>query len=231
MNPSTIAIDGPAASGKSTIGYHLAGYLGYLFLDTGVLYRAVTWAALDRAIAIDDEVRITELARHAEIDVRPPTPLETDGRQCTVHVGERDVTWEIRLPEVDDAVSPVSAYPGVRQALTERMREIAKRGCVVMVGRDIGTVVIPDADLKLYVIASAHERAQRRCLELHQKGKQVAFEDVLDNIKRRDQIDSHRETAPLRPAPDAILFDTTELSMAEMFAEVEKLATHVDPVG
>lgn len=225
MRPSTIAIDGPAASGKSTIGFHLAGYLGYLFLDTGVLYRAVTWAALDRDVDIDDEARITALAREVEIDVRPPASSECDGRQCTVHVGDHDVTWEIRTPRVDSAVSPVSVYPGVREALTQRMREIAKRGRVVMVGRDIGTVVIPDADLKLYVIASAQERAQRRCLELRQKGRTVTCEDVLVGIKRRDQIDSHRATAPLRPAPDAILFDTTELSMEQMFAEVEMLAT------
>jgi cytidylate kinase len=230
VNPSTIAIDGPAASGKSTIGFHLADYLDYLFLDTGVLYRAVTWAALDRAVDIDDEAAITALARQVEITVRPPAPAETDGRQCTVHVGKHDVTWEIRSPQVDGAVSPVSAYPGVRSALTERMREIAKAGRVVMVGRDIGTVVIPDADLKLYVIASAQERAQRRCLELHQKGKHVSCEDVLAGIRRRDQIDSHRATAPLRPAPDAVLFDTTELSMEEMFAEVEMLATTLEPI-
>jgi cytidylate kinase len=225
MRPSTIAIDGPAASGKSTLGFHIAGYLDYLFLDTGVLYRAVTWAALDRTVPIGDEVRITALAQQAEINVLPPTPDDADGRQCTVFVEDHDVTWEIRAPEVDRAVSPVSAYPGVRNALTERMREIARRGRVVMVGRDIGTVVIPDADLKLYVIASARERAQRRWLELREKGKDVQYEDILAGIRRRDQIDSHRAAAPLRPAPDAILFDTTELTIEQMFAEAKTLAT------
>ncbi|MBN1248151.1 MAG: (d)CMP kinase [Anaerolineae bacterium] len=219
--PSTIAIDGPAASGKSTIGYHLAQYLGYLFLDTGVLYRAVTWAVQHLGIDVDHEARITQVAEEASIDVLPPTI--TDGRTNTVLVDGRDVTWEIRSPTVEQAVSPVSAYPGVRAALTRRMREIARRGRVVMVGRDIGTVVIPEADLKLYVVASAEERARRRLLELCEKGKDVSYADVLAGIRRRDCIDSSRETAPLRAADDAIHLDTTDLSLQAMLVEVERL--------
>lgn len=224
--PSTIAIDGPAASGKSTIGYYLAGHLGYLFLDTGVLYRAVTWAVQHLGIDIDDEDRITEVAEDVTIDVLPPTVA--DGRANTVLVDGRDVTWEIRSPEVEQGVSPVAAYPGVRAALTRRMREIAHKGHVVMVGRDIGTVVIPEADLKLYVVASAEERAKRRLAELQENGKDVTYEDVLAGIRRRDRIDSGRATAPLRAASDARHLDTTELSMPAMFAEVERLVDHSD---
>lgn len=221
MKPSTIAIDGPAASGKSTIGYHLAQHLSYLYLDTGVLYRAVTWAALARQIPIEDEQAVTELAETLEINVS--APIQSDGRQYTVHVEGTDITWAIRTPEVDRAVSPVAAYPGVRAALTQQMRQIAARGHVVMVGRDIGTVVIPDADLKLYVIASAEERAHRRYLDMQQQGKTISYDEVLAVIQRRDQIDSNREAAPLQAADDAVLLDTTQLDIMAMFTEVEQL--------
>lgn len=227
MKPSTIAIDGPAASGKSTIGYHLSRHLAYLYLDTGVLYRAVTWAALDREIPIADEVAITHLAEALYIDVTPPA--ETDGRQYTVHVEGCDVTWAIRTPEVDAAVSPVSAYPGVREALIRRQREIAAQGRVVMVGRDIGTVVIPDAELKLFVIASAEERAHRRQLEQQAKGEYSEYDDVLANLQRRDQIDSNRQASPLKAAPDAIIFDNTNLSVEEMLQRAERLVDGLDP--
>ena len=223
MRPSTIAIDGPAASGKSTIGYHLAQRLNYLFLDTGVLYRAVTWAVQAEGLPIDDEPAVTRLAERVSIEIVPPT--KEDGRPYTVRVEGRDVTWDLRSPTVERAVSPVSAYPGVRRALTERMRGIARQGRVVMVGRDIGTVVIPDADLKLYVIASDEERARRRCKEMRAQGKQVSFEDVLADLRRRDRIDSSRKAAPLRQAEDAMILDTTDLCVHAMLAEVERLVT------
>ena len=226
MKPSTIAIDGPAASGKTTIGFHLAERLGYLFLDTGVLYRAATWAVQAHGQDVGDEAGVTRLVQAVDIQVLPITPVGTgveDGRQCTVRVGGQDITWEIRSPRVESAVSVVSAYPGVRDALTRRMREIAGRGDVVMVGRDIGTVVIPDADFKLYVVASAEARAERRHLELRAQGKAITYEAVLAGIRERDRIDSHRETAPLRPASDAVLFDTTTLSIEAMFEETSKL--------
>lgn len=229
MRPSTIAIDGPAASGKSTIGDYLADYLGYLFLDTGVLYRAVTWAAQARGIATEAEDQVTRLAQDVEIEIL--SSAAADGRQNTVKVDGRDVTWEIRSPKVEGDVSPVSAYPGVRRALTQRMREIARKGHVVMVGRDIGTVVIPDADLKLYVIASAEVRAQRRYVELVKKGKDVTYEKVLAGIHQRDRIDSGRATAPLRAAVDAVTVDTTDLSVETMFAEVVRLVNQYDRVG
>ncbi len=221
MKPSTIAIDGPAASGKSTIGYHLAQYLDYLYLDTGALYRAVTWAALTRDIPIEDEAQVTALAEELPIQVTPPT--EDDGRQYTVRVAGQDVTWAIRTPAVDGAVSPVSTYPGVREALTQRMREIAAQGQVVMVGRDIGTVVLPAADLKIYVVASAEARARRRVKDLEARGQVADYEAVLANIRERDAIDSGRAAAPLRPADDAVLLDNTALSFEELFRHIEQL--------
>jgi CMP/dCMP kinase len=219
----TIAIDGPAASGKSTIGFYLADYLQCLYLDTGVLYRAVTWAVQDRDISIEDEARVTRVAEEVEIEVLPVAGSESDGRQYTVKVAGRDVTWELRSPQVESAVSPVSAYPGVRAALTRRMREIARHTSVVMVGRDIGTVVLPDASLKLFVVASAEERARRRYRELKQKGKDVTYDEVLEGIRHRDTIDSQRAAAPLRAAADAIRFDTTVLDIEAMMEEVKEL--------
>ncbi len=219
--PLTIAIDGPAASGKSTIGYYLARWLDYLYLDTGVLYRAVTWAALAREVPIEDEERITELAETLTIVVTPPTV--NDGRQYTVRIENQDVTWELRTPAVDQAVSPVSAYPGVRAALTRQMRRIGARGRVVMVGRDIGTVVLPDAELKLYVQASIEERARRRMLDRHTQGKETSYDEMLAELQRRDKIDSHREAAPLRAASDALHFDNTQLSIEQMLTEIEQL--------
>jgi len=149
--PSRIAIDGPAASGKSTIGELLAEQLHYVYFDTGVMYRAVTWAALQRGIDLADEKAVTDLAERIHIEVTQPTVA--DGRQYTVYADGEDITWQIRRPEVDHGVSPVSAYPGVRAALTAQQRRIGQAGRIVMVGRDIGTVVMPDADLKIYLDA------------------------------------------------------------------------------
>ena len=219
--PSIIAIDGPAASGKSTIGGLLAERLGYIYLDTGVMYRAVTWAALDRGIDIDDEAAITALAERAQIDVR--TPDTDDGRQYTVMCDGRDVTWAIRAPEVDRAVSPVSAYPGVRAAMTAQQRRIGLAGHIVMVGRDIGTVVLPEADLKIYLDATVEERAHRRQLERQARGEPAVYEKVLAAMRRRDQIDSQRATAPLCAASDAIMVDSTCLGIAEVMFVVGQL--------
>jgi len=227
--PSTIAIDGPAASGKSTIGHHLAEWLDYLYLDTGLLYRAVTWAALERDIPMEDEARINALAETLPIDVFPPSV--DDGRQYTVMVGDEDVTWAIRTPAVDQNVSIVAAYPDVRTALTERMREIGARGDVVMVGRDIGTVVLPDADLKIYVEASVEVRAHRRLLERRAQGEDVTQEQMEEELRRRDAIDSGREAAPLRAAPDAVHFDNTHLTKEEMYRAVEALVLNHSPNG
>lgn len=219
--PRTIAIDGPVASGKSTIGGLLAQRLGYLYFDTGVMYRAVTWAALDRGLDIADEAAITRLAESIEIRVTLPTV--NDGRQYDVYADGRDITWEIRSPEVNHYVSPVSAYAGVRKALTEQQRRIASQGPVVMVGRDIGTVVLPDADLKIYLEARPEVRAWRRHKEVLARGEPSDYEETLRALLRRDQIDSTRAIAPLRPAEDAVIVDTSELTIEQVLERVERL--------
>jgi len=222
MKPTIIAIDGPAASGKSTIAAALARKLNYLYFDTGVMYRAATWAALDRDVAISDERAVTQLTESLQIEVEPPA-LD-DGRQYDVLCDGVDVTWAIRSPEVDANVSPVSVYPGVRSALTAQQRRIGLRGNVVMVGRDIGTVVLPEAPLKIYLDASAEERARRRYVEVQARGDQSqTYEAILDNVKQRDAIDSGRATAPLKAAPEAVIIDSTSLSVGEVVALIEQL--------
>jgi cytidylate kinase len=216
-----IAIDGPAASGKSTLGHKLAQALGYLYFDTGVMYRAVTFLALRQGLAISDEAAITALAENSAIDVRPPSAQ--DGRAYDVIVDGQDITWEIRSPEVDRNVSPVSAYAGVRKALTSQQRRIGMRGDVVMVGRDIGTVVLPNADLKIYLDASAEERAQRRYKELLQRGEPAEYNEILRVVRERDQIDSSRKVAPLRPAEDAHIICSDGLDAEQVLELVKKL--------
>ncbi|MEW5868778.1 MAG: (d)CMP kinase [Chloroflexota bacterium] len=225
--PKTIAIDGPAASGKSTLGKRLADELGYLFFDTGVMYRTVTWLALERHIPIEDETRITALAEAAEIDVLPPS--RADGRNCDILADGQDVTWHIRRPEVDANVSPVSAYPGVRQALTRQQRRIGQRGQVVMVGRDIGTVVLPDAELKIYLDASVEQRARRRYLEIIARGHSADLEEILEAMRRRDQIDSTRAVAPLCPAEDACILDSDQLDADQVLERVRQLLVECKP--
>jgi len=223
--PKVIAIDGPAASGKTTVGTRLANELGYLCLDTGVMYRAVTLAALQAGIRICDEVNITNLAEHIQIDVKPAS-IE-DGRAFDVLVDGKDVTWDIRLPEVNQYVSPVSAYAGVRAAMTLQQRRIGEQGNIVMLGRDIGTVVLPDADMKIYLDASVEERARRRYLEEINRGNQVTFEDILESLKRRDQIDSTRDIAPLKVADDAVVIDTENLCIEEVVQKIKEVLAHV----
>jgi CMP/dCMP kinase len=219
--PSIIAIDGPAASGKSTLGRRLADCLGYLFFDTGVMYRAVTWVTLQRGVKIPDESSVTHLAETVQIDVRPPS--KEDGRACDVLADGKDISWEIRTPEVEANVSPVSTYRGVRQALASQQRRIGLRGRVVMVGRDIGTVVLPDADLKIYLDASAQERARRRYTEILNRGGKADFEQILAGVRMRDEIDSTRTFSPLRAASDAIILDSDGLNADEVFLKVEAL--------
>jgi CMP/dCMP kinase len=219
--PNIIAIDGPAASGKSTLGFRLAESLGYLYFDTGLMYRAVTWLALHRGIEIKDEARLTRLAEDVPIEVSAPS-LE-DGRPCDIVVDGQDITWDIRTPEVDANVSAVSAYPGVRKALTQQQRRIGLRGRVVMVGRDIGTVVLPDADLKIYLDASAEERARRRYDEILQRGETADFDEILTKVNERDRIDSTRDVAPLKPADDAVLLDSDKLDADQVFQKALSL--------
>jgi cytidylate kinase len=219
--PSTIAIDGSAASGKSTVGASLARRLGYLYFDTGVMYRAVTWAVLARGInpaAVDP---VGDLAENLLIEVKPNGP--EDGRQYTVLADGQDITWQIRSPEVEAHVSRVSSYPRVRAALTAQQRRIAATGSIVMVGRDIGTVVLPEADLKIFLRASAEERARRRCQERVAQGKPADYEDILAAIVERDKQDLEKPISPMVPAPDAVIVNTDGLSIEDVLARLEQL--------
>jgi cytidylate kinase len=222
MPATTIAIDGPAASGKTTLGKSLADALGYLFFDTGILYRAITWAAMDQGLDLGAEVNVTRLAESADIDVLPAS--QADGRNADILVDGKDVTWGIREPEVDANVSVVAASSNKRQALSAQQRRIGLRGQVVMVGRDIGTVVLPEADLKIYLDASVEERARRRFAELRGRGEEVEFDEILHDLRKRDRIDSTRSVAPLRPADDAVIIDSDPMSIEEVVARVIELA-------
>ena len=213
--PSIIAIDGPAASGKSTIGLRLAKALGYLFFDTGVMYRAITWLALQRGIDVRDEAALTALAEKTQIDVAPAS--KSDGRACDVLVDGQDITWETRRRKVDANVSIVAAYRGVRSALSQQQRRIGQRGHVVMVGRDIGTVVLPEADLKIYLDATAEERARRRYDEILDRGGKADYDEILERVIERDRIDSTRDVAPLKAAEDAVVIDSDQLTADEVF--------------
>jgi cytidylate kinase len=225
-------MDGPAASGKSTVGALVAQALGYVYFDTGVMYRAVTWVALQRGIPIADEAAVTGLAERLAIEVTKPTV--DDGRQYTVYADGEDVTWELRRPETNQNVSPVSAYAGVRRALVAQQRRIGGQGSIVMVGRDIGTVVLPEADLKVYLDAEVAERARRRYREVVARDtgrtpeaiddQDAEYLQIHETLAYRDRIDSSREVAPLRAAADAVVIDTSDLSVKEVVARVLALA-------
>jgi len=223
--PRTIAIDGPAGAGKSTIADALAKRLGYLYFDTGVLYRAVTLAALRRQLILADQAALAALVAQIHIDVLPPT--EQDGRSLTVILDDEDVTWAIREPAVDRNVSVVSAQSAVRQALLQRQRAVAARGGIIMAGRDIGTVVLPNADIKLYLEASPAERAHRRAVEEQGRGVERPFPEVLSEIERRDDSDSHRALSPLYPADDAIILDTEGSDIDAVLAAIDRIMGRV----
>jgi cytidylate kinase len=220
--PTSIAIDGPGASGKTTVGVRLAGRLHCRFLDTGVMYRAVTALALEKGIALDDESALAEMAASATMEIAP-LPGPTGVTKVTAN--GRDVTGEIYTPEVDRAVSQVSMVGGVRDALVRRQQELADSGGIVMVGRDIGTKVLPDASLKVFLLASAEERARRRHEQLLSRGEGITYAEVLKDLKRRDELDSQREHSPLVAAEDAHRIDTdgrTEEQVTEAICALSK---------
>ncbi len=216
--PHVIAVDGSAASGKSTIGQRLAQKLGCPFLDTGVMYRAITFAALSRGIDPHDHPALSGLAVSVRLDVAPPASGSSES--CSMSVDGIDVTAELRRRDVEDAVSLVSRVVGVRDALVTLQREIAGRQPMVMAGRDIGTVVLPNADLKIYLDASPEERARRRYQEFAAVSPNVSEETVLADLRRRDQIDSERAVSPLRPADDAVIINTDGLTQEEVLRQV-----------
>jgi cytidylate kinase len=206
---ASIAIDGPVAAGKTVVGRTLAETLGYSFIDTGVMYRAITWLALNNGASIEEPESLGRLA------VSNPVQL-VNGDSSTVRIGGHEVGSELRTPRVEDHVSAVSSVSQVRAALVARQRELTIHRSIVMTGRDIGTVVLPGADLKVYLMASPERRARRRWQEQRERGDEVEFDDVLAETKRRDRIDSDRVDSPLRPANDAWLLDTDRLTVAEV---------------
>ena len=210
MSKISIAIDGPSGAGKSTLAKSLAARLGYLYVDTGAIYRTIGYYAFSNGIDPKDEAAVVASLP----EIRVEMSYGDDGLQHMLLNGV-DVTKEIRLPEISMYASAVSAHPAVRAFLLEMQRQLARTNNVIMDGRDIGTVVLPDAKVKVYLTASSAERARRRCLELEQRGTPEPFEKVLKEIEERDWNDSHRAVAPLRQAEDAVLLDTTELNFEQ----------------
>lgn len=212
-HPISIAIDGPSGAGKSTLARRLATTLRFLYVDTGAIYRTIAYYAYANHLDPADEAAVLAALPNIRIELRH----DAEGLQRMILNGE-DVTDAIRLPQISQYASVVSAYPGVRAFLLEMQRDFARKGSVIMDGRDIGTVVLPHADVKIFLTASPEARARRRCLELEQRGTPEPFDQVLSEIQQRDWDDSHRETAPLRQAEDAVVVDTTELNFEESLA-------------
>ncbi len=217
-----IAIDGPAASGKTAIGSALAKELGVGFLDTGAMYRAVTWAALERGIKPANESDLVAFVEGAQIEVGAADPASAEA--TAVLINRDDTTPHLREPQVETNVSLVSRVPGVRATLVRIQREIARDGEVVMAGRDIGSVVLPDARLKVYLDASREVRARRRADQMRLNGLDPNFDELLADLARRDGIDSSRDTSPLTAAPGAVIINTDNLSIEEVVRRLVTLA-------
>lgn len=218
MTASQIAIDGPAGAGKSTVAKLVAARLGYLYIDTGAMYRTVALIALRAGVAVDDAPALTKLAQEINIE------LVDEGGVYRVYCDGEDVSAAIRRAEVGNAASPVSAVPGVREALVAQQQRLGARGRVVMDGRDIGTKVLPEAECKIFLTASLAERARRRTLELRQKGQQADEAAVLRDIAARDERDSSRAHSPLRQAEGALLLDSSDMSIEQVVELILDLA-------
>ena len=210
-----IAIDGPAGAGKSTIAKRVAEELNFMYVDTGALYRAVALCAIQKNIEPEDSQRVSEMLSEIKVQLAFNYRFEK-----VVLLDGRDVSSQIRTPEVSMAASKISALPQVRAYLLDLQRDIAKENNVIMDGRDIGTVVLPDAKVKIFLTASPQVRAERRYKELSEKGANVSFDEVLRDVNERDYNDSHRQTAPLKPAEDSVFVDTTDLDFEQ---SVEKI--------
>ena len=222
LKPQLIAIDGPVAVGKSSVGSLLAKRLGYLFFDTGMVYRAFTWKVLKSGVSIEDEQKIYQLANTTKFDFVP-----SHGWHLSPVIDDEDVSSKLLCPEVEAHVSLVSKIAGVRQTLIQEQRRLAQRGKVVMAGRDIGTVVLPWAELKIFLTASTEERARRRYKELLKRGENSSLEIVLADLKKRDEMDIHRTISPLKPAEDAIIIDTENFSLEQVVDKIYALAVNL----
>ena len=209
-----IAIDGPAGAGKSTVAQQVAGKLGYLYIDTGAMYRALAWAVHHNQLPVQNEAEVSRLLRDNVIR------LERDRGEQRVYWNETDVTGLIRTPEVSEYASIVASYPSVREQMLKLQRKLAEEGNVVMDGRDIGTHVLPDADVKIFLTASVQERALRRWKELRAKGSDAQLSEMEKEIAERDHRDMHREVAPLRQAADAVLVDTTGITIDQVVERI-----------
>jgi cytidylate kinase len=218
----TIAIDGPAASGKSAVGTRVAAELEYRFFDTGAMYRAVTWLALSRNVDVHHADSVVALVERAHIEVREAP--ESGDEHTRVLVDGEDVTPHLRSTDVEANVSLVSRVAGVRRALVRIQRVLAEEGDVVMAGRDIGTVVLPDADLKVYLDASRRVRAERRAAQLRAAGQPADVEALVADLERRDGSDSSREESPLTAAADAVIIHTDDMSVDEVVSRIVELA-------
>ena len=210
MSTIRVAVDGPSGAGKSTLARAAAAALGFLYVDTGAIYRTVGLSVRDRGVDPGDEAAVAEMLPPLRIELR----YDGEGGQ-RMFLNGRDVSGEIRLPEISRYASAVSALPVVRAYLMETQRDLARKHDVIMDGRDIGTVVLPDAEVKVFLTASAQARAERRCRELEERGTPQPFEEVLRDIEDRDVRDTHREAAPLRRAEDAALLDTSALDFRQ----------------
>jgi cytidylate kinase len=217
MKQMVIAIDGPAGAGKSSVAKRVAQALGYRYLDTGALYRALAWKAMQRGLRPQDTRYIIEMTRETRVELQ-----QHNGEQRVLVDGE-DVTDAIRAPEVGNLASPISAIPEVREILLDWQREFGRQGGTVAEGRDTGTVVFPKAEVKIFLTASLDERARRRHKELLERGIDIPFEQVKLDMEARDQRDSTRHVAPLRPAPDAVVVDTEHMSLDEVVEEVLRI--------
>ena len=217
-NVAQIAIDGPVASGKSVVGLNLARRLSYRFLDTGLMYRALTLVVLEANVNPEDHERVVELAKNRVIEV-----VFGDNGDASVQVEGHDITSQLSDAEIDRTVSLVAQVPGAREVLVEQQRRVAREGHIVVAGRDIGTVVLPNAPLKVFLTASSTERAQRRHLEFQRTGRDVTYNQVLRDIEERDRLDSGRSIAPLRPASDAHITITDRIGIEEVVEGILKL--------
>jgi cytidylate kinase len=223
LKPQLIAIDGPVAVGKSSVGSLLARRLGYVFFDTGMVYRAFTWKVLKSGIPPGDEEKLCQLVNTTKFDF---VPIKS-GWYLSPLIDDEDISSKVLCPEIEEQVSLTSKIAGVRQALVLEQRRLAQRGKLVMAGRDIGTVVLPWAELKIFLTASTEERARRRYKELLERGENTSLEIVLADLRRRDEIDTHRTISPLKPAEDAIIIDTENFSLEQVIDKTYALAENL----